>query len=157
MLTGEAATLAAGARLGAALGALDFAALPDDGLHLHLGGPLGAGKTTLARGLLRALGVEGPVKSPTYTLVEPYAVGPLDVFHCDLYRVAGAEELELIGLREHFRRGAVCLVEWPERAGGWLPRAHLELHLAPLGEGRTLRWHAPRPPGERLADALGAS
>ena len=153
-LADEAATLAAGARLANALAALDPARMPEQGLHVHLRGPLGAGKTTLARGLLRALGVTGAVKSPTYTLVEPYAPPGLDVYHFDLYRVADPEELELIGAREHFRRGALCLFEWPERARGWLPAAQLVLALEPAGDGRTLRAHAPAAPGERLLAAL---
>jgi tRNA threonylcarbamoyladenosine biosynthesis protein TsaE len=124
------------------------------GLHLHLHGALGVGKTTLARGLLRGLGVRGPVKSPTYTLVEPYELDGLSVRHLDLYRVADPEELELLGLRDDFRAGVVCLVEWPERAGGWLPVPSLVLALGHDGPARDLRWRALDAAGSRLARAL---
>jgi len=138
-LIGEQATLAAGARLARALLDRGPDALPSTGLQVHLHGPLGAGKTTLVRGLLRALGVTGAVRSPTYTLVEPYQARGLDFFHFDLYRLADPEELELLGAREHFRGGAVCLFEWPERGVGWLPEAHLVLRLDHDGEARTLQ------------------
>ena len=151
-LRDEAATLAAGARLAPALAAC--AAAAGGGLHLHLHGDLGSGKTTLVRGLLRALGVRGPVKSPTYTLVEPYEVAGLSVRHFDLYRVADPEELELLGVRDDFRAGVACLFEWPERAGGWLPPPCLELTLAHAGSARTLSWEARDAAGRRLSACL---
>ena len=108
--------------------------------QIHLRGPLGAGKTTLVRGLARALGIDVPVKSPTYTLVEPYAcpaAGPYDkLYHFDLYRLSDGEELEYLGARDIFAEAAICVIEWPERAGDWLPQADLELRLRIAGRGR---------------------
>ena len=135
-LADEAATLAAGARLARALPALPGA----EAVVVWLEGDLGAGKTTLARGLLRALGVTGSVRSPTYTLVEPYRTpaGPA-VFHLDLYRLADPEELEMLGYRELLEGGSLLLVEWPQRGRGWLPAADLVLVLGAEGDGRCLR------------------
>jgi len=102
---------------------------------LYLSGELGAGKTTFARGFLHALGVAGPVKSPTYTLIEPYPVGVLTVLHVDLYRLRDPGELETLGLREWAREGCVWLIEWPERAPAGLPPPDLALafSVAELG------------------------
>ena len=110
---------------------------------IHLSGPLGAGKTTLVRGLVHALGIEGPVKSPTYTLVEPYALGAITLYHFDLYRISDGEELEFLGARDAFAERALCLVEWPERAAGWLPAPDLRVNLAIAGSGREARLDAP--------------
>jgi tRNA threonylcarbamoyladenosine biosynthesis protein TsaE len=92
---------------------------------LYLAGELGAGKTTFARGFLRALGVTEPVRSPTYTLLELYPAGALTLLHVDLYRLRDAADIESLGLREWAREGCVWLVEWPERAAGRLPLADL--------------------------------
>ncbi len=88
---------------------------------IHLAGELGAGKTTLARALLQALGVDERIKSPTYSLIESYRVGELDIHHLDLYRIADAGELEWLGLDELWNPAALVLIEWPERAAGTLP------------------------------------
>lgn len=98
------------------------------GIVVFLRGPLGAGKTTIARGVLRAFGVEGIVRSPTYTLVEPYETDRGGVVHVDLYRLSRVEEVEYIGL-EAYLDYAVCLIEWPERAAGQLPRADLDIAI----------------------------
>lgn len=121
---------------------------------VYLHGDLGAGKTTLVRGLLWAMGHQGVVRSPTYTLIEPYELDGTPVFHLDLYRLADPEELDYLGIRELDRPGAVVLVEWPERGAGALPAADLELWLAPEGEGRALRIAAQGEKGASILRAL---
>jgi tRNA threonylcarbamoyladenosine biosynthesis protein TsaE len=103
---------------------------------VYLEGPLGAGKTTLARALIQALGHGGAVRSPTYTLVESYALGDREVHHLDLYRVADPDELEFLGLRELATARALWLVEWAERGGDRLPPPDWVLTLAFAGQGR---------------------
>lgn len=114
---------------------------------VHLRGDLGAGKSTLARALLRALGVAGAIRSPTYTLVERYPVEGGEAWHLDLYRIGDAGELEFLGLDEG--AAVLWLVEWPERGGVALPRADLQVDLAVEGNGRTARLAAASPDGER--------
>lgn len=116
--------------------ARDLAPSIRDGGVVYLRGELGAGKTTFARALLRALGVGERVKSPTYSLLERYSVGGRDAFHLDLYRIADAGELEWLGLDELDAAEAIVLVEWPERGGGALPAADLEVLLEHHGAGR---------------------
>jgi tRNA threonylcarbamoyladenosine biosynthesis protein TsaE len=106
------------------------------GLVIWLDGDLGAGKTTLVRGLLRALGDTGPVKSPTYTLVEIHAVSGLNLYHFDFYRFSQPEEYLDAGLDEYFAGDGVCLVEWPEQAVPYLPAADLRIRLTVEGAGR---------------------
>jgi tRNA threonylcarbamoyladenosine biosynthesis protein TsaE len=106
------------------------------GMVITLSGDLGAGKTTLVRGVLRGLDITGPVKSPTYTLVEPYTVSSLYLYHFDFYRLSEPEEWEAAGFREYFRNDAICLIEWPERAGSLLPPADLGIVLEVADEGR---------------------
>jgi tRNA threonylcarbamoyladenosine biosynthesis protein TsaE len=108
------------------------------GMVVWLDGDLGAGKTTLTRGLLRALGHSGPVKSPTYTLVEVYVVSSIYWYHFDFYRFSHPEEFDDAGLGEYFRDDAVCVVEWPEKAAGYLPPADLTLAFHFSGTGRDL-------------------
>ena len=132
-LPDEAATL----RLGAALAA----SLPDLGsasLLLALQGELGTGKTTLVRGLLRALGVEGPIRSPTFTLVEPYETKAGTIHHLDLYRLQGAQsELDALGYRDYRGLPGLVIVEWPERGGAALGPADLRITIEhrPIGRG----------------------
>ena len=119
-LATEAATLALGATIAPAL---------RPGMVIYLKGELGAGKTTLARGILRALGVTDRVKSPTYTLVEPYIISSLYLYHFDFYRLRNPDEWVDAGFRDYFNATAVCLVEWPEKAGTQLPAADMTIDL----------------------------
>jgi tRNA threonylcarbamoyladenosine biosynthesis protein TsaE len=106
------------------------------GRVLHLRGELGTGKTTLVRGLLHGLGFTGRVKSPSYTLVEPYSISRLNLYHFDFYRFKDQTEWLSSGFREYFNPDSVCLVEWPERAGKLLAPPDLDLALEFAGEGR---------------------
>jgi tRNA threonylcarbamoyladenosine biosynthesis protein TsaE len=140
---------AATTRLGAAL-----ASGVAPGRVLHLCGDLGTGKTTLVRGLLRALGVTGPVKSPTYTWVEPYTVSRLDLYHFDFYRLNDRTEWLSSGLREYFRPDAFCIVEWPEKAGSLLPSPDLRIQLRHTGESRQALIESHSPSGEAWLSSL---
>lgn len=135
-LPDEAATVALGERLAQQL-------VP--GLLVTLSGDLGAGKTTLSRGIVQGLGHRGAVKSPTYTLVEPYEHTRFPVYHFDLYRLADPEELELLGFRDYLAGDCLCLVEWPERGGGFLPAADLAITMIAQGDGRRVTLEAATP------------
>ena len=144
---------AATSHVGAAL-----APLLSGGMIVTLQGDLGVGKTTLVRGVLRARGQTGPIKSPSYGLVEHYPFSSIYFYHIDFYRFADPAEWETSGLAECFRADAVCLVEWPEHAGPFLPRADLALSLAlvPCRDGRLLTARAHSVAGERCVDAIAA-
>ena len=144
----EAAMVACGARLAAA-------AQPS--LVIYLAGDLGMGKTTLSRGFIQGLGHRGAVKSPTYTLVEPYELGQWQVYHFDLYRLGDAEELEFMGIRDYFGGGAVCLVEWPERGQGALPPADIRIKIERDGSGRRLLLQADTLPGRTVLARVRAA
>jgi tRNA threonylcarbamoyladenosine biosynthesis protein TsaE len=143
--TTTASDEAAMVSLGAALGAVC-----EPGLVVFLQGDLGMGKTTFSRGFMRALGHTGAVKSPTYTLVEPYQLGDLPVFHFDLYRLGDPEELEFMGIRDYFGDLSVCLVEWPERGLGALPAGDIVINLRREGVGRRLTFTAATELGRRV-------
>ncbi|WP_026075549.1 tRNA (adenosine(37)-N6)-threonylcarbamoyltransferase complex ATPase subunit type 1 TsaE [Noviherbaspirillum massiliense] len=145
----EAGTAAMGAALARAL-------VP--GLVIYLHGELGAGKTALTRALLHAAGHAGAVKSPTYTLAEPYTVSlagqPLHVIHFDLYRMASPEEFLDAGFRDHFNEQNVCIVEWPEKAAPVLPSPDVDVFLTVAGAGRDIELQALSEQGTRCLDRL---
>lgn len=148
---GETAMLALGAELAEAL--------QGHGL-VFLQGDLGAGKTTLSRGLIQSLGHVGAVKSPTYTLIEPYELGTLSLYHLDLYRLADAEELEFLGVRDFLDGNCVCLIEWPDKGAGFLPTPDLTITIRVKGAGRCIDIQGQSPHGlavcQLLSQAWGA-
>lgn len=154
-LPDEDATMVFGQRLAQALQQRD----PREGMVIYLYGELGVGKTTLSRALIRGLGYHGPVKSPTYTLVEPYDFFDFPLYHFDLYRLSDPEEVEFLGVEDYFRAPAVCLIEWPEKGHGFLPSPDLEVRLLdrPGQSGRWVQWQPLSPAGARLSSALVAS
>ncbi|MDX1451045.1 MAG: tRNA (adenosine(37)-N6)-threonylcarbamoyltransferase complex ATPase subunit type 1 TsaE [Oleiphilaceae bacterium] len=138
-LADECASLCFGESL-----AKEFVAQSTSRLMVYLSGTLGAGKTTLTRGILRGFGYQGAVKSPTYTLVEPYELAQVNVYHFDLYRLGDPEELEFMGVRDYFSMPVegeaprLCIIEWPEQGGALLPPADLHVRLEVAGAGRKM-------------------
>ncbi|WP_417581620.1 tRNA (adenosine(37)-N6)-threonylcarbamoyltransferase complex ATPase subunit type 1 TsaE [Nitrincola sp.] len=145
-LADDAATIRFGAWLAEAVGS--------EGAVVFLHGNLGMGKTTLCRGVMQSLGHQGAVKSPTYTLVEPYELPDMTVYHFDLYRLSDPEELEYFGIRDYFAEQALCLIEWPEKGLGWLPIADLELTLSENLPGRRIKWSKNTQKGCMIADRI---
>lgn len=126
-----------------------FSAILHAGLIIYLHGELGAGKTTLTRGILRGLGYKNVVKSPTYNLVEFYKISKLYCYHFDFYRFNDPSEWEEAGFREYFHANSICLVEWPEKAGDLLPVADLQITIHFSEPGRSLEIHAGTEAGKR--------
>jgi len=147
-LADEAATIAFGQRLAKAINSKGL---------LTLSGNLGSGKTTLSRGLIQSYGHSGAVKSPTYTLVEPYEIGEKRIYHFDLYRMEDPEELEFIGLWDYLTQEALIIIEWPEKAFGVLPPADLAIQLEPQEKGRKITLSANTLPGETMLKKISAT
>jgi tRNA threonylcarbamoyladenosine biosynthesis protein TsaE len=148
-LKDEAGTAALGAALARTL-------VP--GLAIYLHGDLGSGKTALTRALLHAAGHEGHVRSPTYTLAEPYAValagGTVEIIHFDLYRMVSPDEFIEAGFRDHFNEHAICIVEWPENGGAVLPAPDIRVFLSVHGQGRDVELQGLSDQGSQCIDRL---
>ena len=121
---------------------------------IYLFGELGAGKTTLVRSFLRALGHEGAVRSPTYMLVEPYEINGRNFYHLDLYRLSDPGELEYLGLRDWLETAVVLLIEWPQRGEGLLPKADIRLSIDYAEQGRDVELVADSPEGVKIVTAI---
>lgn len=146
MIPDEKTMLDLGARLASAC------AISKAGLIIYFYGQLGAGKTTLARGFIRGLGYTGQVKSPTYTIVEPYELEGVNVFHFDFYRLRDPMELEFIGIQDYFKQKAICLIEWPDLGITILPAADLSCYVEMHGQGRMIKLIAQTENGKTLIE-----
>ncbi len=149
-LENESATVA----IGAGLAEVVQSNVRQQALVVYLHGDLGAGKTTLTRGFVCGMGHQGNVKSPTYTLVEPYELAPWRVFHFDLYRLGDAEELEYMGIRDYFNDDCCCFIEWPEKGTGLLANADLIITISYQDEQRVINLEAESVYGEQILSRL---
>ena len=163
-LAGEAAMIEFGAKIARGLliggglstgGVLSTSEGTEKPIIMTLQGDLGAGKTTLSRGVLQGLGHVGNVKSPTYTLVEPYQLAFGAVYHFDLYRLTDAEELEYMGFADYLTDGKLCLIEWPEKGQGFLPQTDIGIQISQLEESRCVTLTAYSAYAEQLVSQLG--
>ncbi len=148
LVDGESNMLALGGRLAQAI------MQSGSGCVIYLIGDLGAGKTTLTRGLMRGLGHQGSVKSPTFTLVEPYELDQKTVYHFDLYRLADPEELEYVGIRDYFSEDSVTVVEWPDKGAGMLPPPDITITIHYRDKGREVELVAESPRAEAMLAQL---
>jgi len=148
-LADEEATIAMGTAL-----AMVVKTKLKQGIVVFLNGDLGAGKTTLTRGFVRGMGHKGNVKSPTYTLVEPYDLADWHVYHFDLYRLSDPEELEYMGIRDYFENNCCCFIEWPEKGTGLLAQEDLIINIAYIGEQRNISLNASTEKGANLLKEL---
>jgi tRNA threonylcarbamoyladenosine biosynthesis protein TsaE len=148
-LADEQATIAVGEGLAkVVLQPKDQSDKAQSALIVYLNGDLGAGKTTLTRGFVRGMGHQGNVKSPTYTLVEPYELPPWQVYHFDLYRLGDPEELEYMGIRDYFAENCCCFIEWPEKGAGFLTKADIVIELNYQADQRSVTLQAFSARGE---------
>ncbi|HEY9135445.1 MAG TPA: tRNA (adenosine(37)-N6)-threonylcarbamoyltransferase complex ATPase subunit type 1 TsaE [Pseudomonadales bacterium] len=152
-LPDDQATVSLGRALAHALDQISGPEARSRGL-IFLRGELGAGKTTLSRGLLRYFGYQGAVKSPTYTLVEPYELDAVSVYHFDLYRLSNPEELYYLGFEEYLSSGNICLVEWPEKAGDFLPCCDIDINISINNNKRIAKLMARTPEGCRILPVM---
>jgi tRNA threonylcarbamoyladenosine biosynthesis protein TsaE len=129
----------------------------NQGIVVYLNGDLGAGKTTITRGFVQGMGHVGHVKSPTYTLVEPYDLKEWQVYHFDLYRLADPEELEFMGIRDYFNENCCCFIEWPEKGTGLLANADITINMVYQGEQRVVEFQSHNTRGKNLLLALERS
>lgn len=146
-ITSEAETLGLAARFYREL---------SSGCLVFLKGNLGAGKTAFVRGCLRSAGHQGAVKSPTFTLVEEYALQDRMLYHFDLYRVTDPEELEWMGMRDYLRPDSICFIEWPEKGAGLLPSADIEIEIEIQGSSRSFQFQARTEVGEQVLERLNS-
>ncbi|KAA1150122.1 MULTISPECIES: tRNA (adenosine(37)-N6)-threonylcarbamoyltransferase complex ATPase subunit type 1 TsaE [Pseudoalteromonas] len=130
------------------------AAIIEQGAVIYLHGDLGAGKTTFTRGVVQGFGHAGKVKSPTYTLVEPYELERANVYHFDLYRLGDPEELEYMGIRDYFSANAICVVEWPEKGGEFIPVPDLDITLSYVGNERKIVINSASDRGVAIVEKL---
>ncbi len=144
-LNDEIATVAMGNKV---------AAIIEQGAVIYLHGDLGAGKTTFTRGVVQGFGHIGKVKSPTYTLVEPYELTRANVYHFDLYRLGDPEELEYMGIRDYFSEQAICIVEWPEKGGEFIPVPDLDITLSYVGDERKIVMNSASERGIAIVEKL---
>lgn len=131
-----------------------LASVTASGTVIHLSGDLGAGKTTFARGFIMALGYQGAVRSPTYTIVQSYSVQQRMIYHFDLYRLTDPEELEALGIRDYFDGEAICLLEWPERGAGFLPDPDIEIRFEYSHQARNITFIFRSEKGHTIAKNL---
>ena len=154
LLTNEAATVSIGESIAKVLQWQIDQQQAQQSLVVFLNGDLGAGKTTLTRGFVRGMGHQGNVKSPTYTLVEPYELPPWQVYHFDLYRLADPEELEYMGIRDYFSDNCCCFIEWPEKGEGLLANADIIINMVYQDEQRVIDLLACSGRGEGVLQQL---